>query len=570
MDKRHLKGLTIMAAATLLITGCGGLGKMKKYAETIKYTVDPNPLIVQGDSVAINVNGSFPGKYFYRKAQVELTPTLTYAGGETPYKMIGFQGDKAVGNYTVIPYETGKSFSYSGKVAYTPAMSTSELVVKILGKQGNKEVPFEPFKLADGVITTPYLLMSDDKVLLARDAFQRITSHSEAATINYLVNSSVVRPGELREADMSALTAWIKASVKNPAIQIKGVSIDAWASPEGELSKNENLASDRAKSAMTWVKGELKRNKIKADSLESFYAMNPRGEDWDGFKRAMQASTTVPDKELVLRVLEMYPDLTKREEEIRNMAATYKEIAEEILPQLRRSEMRMNYDRVGKSDEQLTAMSKSTPDSLNVEELLYSATLTTDLNEQLRIYREASRIFPNDYRGPNNVGYVLMMQNKLSEAETEFQKANSIQDNPVSTNNLGVCARLKGDRKKAMEQYRKATAAGPEVKYNMGIIDIQNGDYGSASSNMGSTKSFNAALAKVLGGDAAGAQGILEASTDKDSAMGHYLMAIIGARQNNGDMVRNHLGMAVQQDASLREKAMKDLEFRNFKGQLGI
>lgn len=570
MDKRHLKGLTIMAAATLLITGCGGLGKMKKYAETIKYTVDPNPLIVQGDSVAINVNGSFPGKYFYRKAQVELTPTLTYAGGETPYKMVGFQGDKAVGNYTVIPYETGKSFSYSGKVAYTPAMSTSELVVKILGKQGNKEVPFDPFKLADGVITTPYLLMSDDKVLLARDAFQRITSHSEAATINYLVNSSVVRPGELRDADMSALTAWIKASVKKPSIQIKGVSIDAWASPEGELSKNENLASDRAKSAMAWIKGELKRNKIKADSTASFYAMNPRGEDWDGFKRAMQASTTVPDKELVLRVLEMYPDLTKREEEIRNMAATYKEIAEEILPQLRRSEMRLNYDRVGKSDEQLTAMSKSTPDSLNAEELLYSATLTTDLNEQLRIYREASRIFPGDYRGPNNVGYVLMMQNKLSEAETEFQKANSIQDNPVSTNNLGVCARLKGDRKKAMELYRKSTAAGPEVKYNMGIIDIQNGDYGSASSNMGGTKSFNAALAKVLGGDAAGAQGILDASTDKDSAMGHYLMAIIGARQNNGDMVRNHLGMAVQKDASLREKAMKDLEFRNFKGQLGI
>lgn len=570
MDKRQFKGLTIMAAATLLITGCGGLGKMKKYAETIKYTVDPNPLIVQGDSVAINVNGSFPGKYFYRKAQVELTPTLTYAGGETPYKMVGFQGDKAVGNYTVIPYETGKSFSYSGKVAYTPAMSTSELVVKILGKQGNKEVPFDPFKLADGVITTPYLMLSDDKVLLARDAFQRITSHSEMATINYLVSSSVVRPGELRDADMSAMSTWLKGSVSQPSIQIKGVTIDAWASPEGELSKNENLASDRAKSAMTWLKGELKRNKIKADSLETFYAMNPRGEDWEGFKRAMQASTTVPDKELVLRVLEMYPDLTKREEEIRNMAATYKEISEEILPQLRRSELRLNYDLVGKSDEQLMAMSKSTPDSLNVEELLFSATLTTDLNEQLRIYREASRIYPNDYRGPNNVGYVLMMQNKLSEAEAEFQKANTIQDNPVSTNNLGVCARLKGDREKALEMYRKATAAGPEVKYNMGIVDIQNGDYGSATSNMGGTKSFNAALAKLLGGDASGAQAILEGSTDKDSAMGHYLMAVIGARQNNGDMVRNHLAMAVQQDASLREKAMKDLEFRDFKGQLGI
>jgi len=572
MEKRHLKGLSLLAATTLVIAGCGGIGKMKKYAESIKYTVDPNPLIVQGDSVAVAINGSFPGKYFYRKAQVELTPTLTYPGGETPYKMVGFQGDKAVGNYTVIPYEAGKSFSYNGKVAFTQAMGNqSELVVKILGKQGTKkEMPFDPVKIADGVITTPYLMLSDDKVLMAKDAFQRVTSHSQDATIQYLVSSSVVRPGEVSDADVKALAAFIKASLKDPSIQIKGMSIDAWASPEGELSKNENLAGDRAKSAMGWAKGELLRNKVTAAKEEGFFAQNPRGEDWDGFKKAMQASTSVPDKELVLRVLEMYPDVTKREEEIRNMAATYKEISEQILPQLRRSEMRLNYDRVGKTDEQLISMSKTMPDSLNVEELLFSATLTTDLNEQLRIYREASRIFPADYRGPNNVGYVLFQQNKLADAEAEFQKANSIQDNPISTNNLGACARLKGDRKKAMELYGKSTAAGPEVKYNMGIVNIQNGDYGSASSNMGSTSSFNAALAKALGGDAAGAQRILEASPEKDMAMGHYLMAIIGARQNNGDMVRNNLAMAVQKDASLREKAMKDLEFRNFKGQLGI
>ena len=570
MEKRHFKGLALLSAASLVIAGCGGLGKMKKYVENIKYTVDPDPLIVQGDSVAVSINGTFPGKYFYRKALVELTPTLTYVGGETPYKMVGFQGDKAVGNFTVIPYETGKAFSYSAKVAYTPAMSTSELMVKILGKQGKKEVPFDPIKIADGVITTPYLLMSDDKVLMAPDAFQRITTHSTDATINYLVNASVVRPGELNDADVKALSSFIKGVQAAGNVRLTGLAIDAWASPEGELSKNENLASDRAKSASAWAKGEIKRAKLKSDSLETFYGLNPRGEDWDGFKKAMQASSTVPDKDLVLRVLEMYPDVTKREEEIRNMAATYKEIAEQILPQLRRSEMRLNYELGGKSDEQLIAMSKSMPDSLNVEELLFSATLTTDLNEKLRIYREASRIFPADYRGPNNAGYILMMQNKMAEAETEFQKANSTTDNPISTNNLGVVARLKGDRKKAMELYRKATAAGPEVKYNMGIIDIQNGDYGSANSNMSGTNSFNAALAKALGGDAAGAQRILEASSDKDSAMGHYLMAIIGARQSNGDMVRNHLGMAVQQDASLRDKAMKDLEFRNFNGQLGL
>ncbi|MEZ4790576.1 MAG: hypothetical protein R2811_11220 [Flavobacteriales bacterium] len=573
MEKRHLKGLSLMSVSLIALAGCGGIGKMNKYVENIKYTVDPNPLIVQGDSVAVNINGNFPGKYFYKKAQVELTPTLVYTGGETPFKTAYFQGEGAVGNNTVIPYETGKAFNYSHKVAYTPSMETSELMVKILGKQGKegkKQLEFTPVKIADGVITTPYLVVSDDKVLLAKDAFQRITDHSQDATINYLVNSSVVRPTELKDADVKALSDFIKTMKKNPNLAAKGVSINAWASPEGELSKNENLADDRAKSAKSWVKGELLRAKNDSAKADAFYTLSPRGEDWEGFKRAMQASTTVPDKDLVLRVLEMYPDLSKREEEIRNMAATYKEIAEQILPQLRRSEVMLNYQRIGKTDAQLTEMSRTMPDSLNVEELLFAATLTNDLNEQLRIYKETERVHPNDYRAANNVGYVYMLQNKLDEAAAQFTKANGIQDNPVSTNNLGVVARLKGDRKKATEMYAKAMAAGPEVKYNQGIIDIQNGNYSSASSNFGSTKSVNAALAKLLGGDAAGAQSILDGATDKDTATGHYLAAIIAARQSNCAGAASSLGMAIQKDGGLRDKALKDLEFRNCKGSLGL
>ncbi|MEZ4738946.1 MAG: hypothetical protein R2818_06215 [Flavobacteriales bacterium] len=282
MEKRHLKGLSLLAITLIALSGCGGLGKMNKYVENIKYTVDPNPLIVQGDSVALSVNGNFPGKYFYKKAQVELTPTLTYTGGETPYKTAYFQGEKAVGNNTVIPYETGKAFNYSHKVAYTPAMAESELMVKILGKQGSKELAFDPIKLADGVITTPYLMLSDDKVLLGKDAFERITNHSQNATLNYLVNSSQVRSSELNDADIKAMAAFIKGFAKKGNIKLTGLAIDAWASPEGELSLNENLADDRAKSAKGWAKPELLRAKVDTAKNDAFYKLTPRGEDWMG------------------------------------------------------------------------------------------------------------------------------------------------------------------------------------------------------------------------------------------------------------------------------------------------
>ncbi|MCB0759114.1 MAG: tetratricopeptide repeat protein [Flavobacteriales bacterium] len=569
MEQNHLKGIAMLAATALVVAGCGGLGKMDKYASTITHTVDPDPLIVQGDTVHVNINGNFPGKYFYKKAQVELTPTITYTSGETPLKMAGFQGEKAVGNYTVVPYETGKTFSYSDKVAYTPAMEESQLMLNILGKQGSKEKAFTAVKLADGVITTPYLVMSDDRVILGADKFERVTSHSADATINYLVASEVVRPSELQDQDVKDVSAFVKKNKANARITWKGVTIDAYASPEGEVHMNENLAEKRAATGKRWIQGVLQANKIDAAKGDGFYTLNPRGEDWDGFKTAIQASSFT-DKDLVLRVLEMYPDVTKREAEIKNMAATYKEIAVDILPKLRRSEIKLNYDVNGYSDEELTSLSKSNPDTLKIEEILKAATLTNDLNEQLRIYREAERIYPQDYRTANNVGYVLFQQGKTAEAEAQFQKANGIMDNPVSTNNLGVIARQKGDRAKAAELFARAAPAGADVKYNQGIIAIQNGNYASANSNMSGQNTFNAALAKMLGGDAAGAGTILAASPDRDSAKGHYLAAIIAARTNNGEGVRTNLAAAVQKDPSLKDKAMKDLEFRAYKDNLGL
>ena len=412
-------------------------------------------------------------------------------------------------------------------------------------------------------------MMSDDKVLLGADAFQRVTSHSESADINYLVNSSSVRGSATNADDVKAMRTFMKDASKNEDYTFRGMTIEAYASPEGELTLNEDLASERAESAQKWNQREMKRNKSAEADAEGFYNLVPKGEDWEGFKTAMEASD-IEDKELILRILTMYSDLSKREQEIKNLAATYVEVAEKILPELRRAEMTLNYEITGKSDEELTALAKTNPDTLNVEEILFAATLTTDMNEQLRIYKETERIHTGDWRGANNVGYIYMMQNKLADAETQFNKANSIEDNPVSNNNLGIVARLKGDRSTASSMYKKGMSAGPEVKYNLGIVNIQNGDYSSANSNMSGNNTFNASLAKMLGGDAEAAKRILNDSPEKDTALGHYLMAIIGARTGNGEMVSNELKAAVAEDGTLKDKAMKDLEFRAYWDTLSL
>jgi tetratricopeptide (TPR) repeat protein len=265
----------------------------------------------------------------------------------------------------------------------------------------------------------------------------------------------------------------------------------------------------------------------------------------------------------------MYSDVQKREREIRNLAATYTVIADKILPELRRSQITVNYDIVGKSDEEIIALARSeNPDTLNLEEMLYAATLTDDMNEKFAIYETTSQVYSDDFRAYNNMGVIHLRKNELSEASEMFEMAMEKEESPVVKNNMAIIERLNGDRDEAMDLLEAAAGAGDEVNYNMGIIDIQNGDYNSAIQNMKGYNTFNKALAQVLAGNTETALKTLEDSDAIDTAMGQYLKAIIGARMNDSDMVDNSLEKAIDMDASLEEKAESDLEFRNFQEEV--
>lgn len=558
MKINNLKSLAVVALGAIVLASCGGLGKMSKYVETVTYDLTPNPLIVQGDSITITINGKFPGKYFDKKAEVTLTPTLFHGESESSFKSESFQGEDAAGNETAVSYEEGLTFTYTDKIAYNKAMDISDVKIKIEGKRGSKVLEFPAFAIGKGVITTPYLLENDDKATVAKDNFKRVTSHDQKSTINYLVNSSAVRSAELRDADIKELNTFIKDASKDEAIAMKSLSVLAYASPEGEISKNENLAHQRAASASKVVANQLKRNKTKAG--EGFYNEIPKGEDWIGFKELMQNSK-IKDKELILRILEMQKDLTTREKEIRNLAATFVAIEKEILPKLRRSQMTLNYEITGKSDEEISNLAKTDASKLNAEELLYAATLTEDLDAQMAIYKKAEAQFAADYRGSNNVGLVLLKQNKLDEAKAQFEKSMAIQESAEAHNNMGIVARLKGDRSAAAEHFKKS--GNEDATYNLGLAQVQMGDYRSAVNNFGGAQTLNAALAYALNGNGSQALKIVE-KAEKESANDFYVAAVISARTNNADQMVKMLKAAIAKDASLKTKAMNDLEFRDF------
>ncbi len=540
---------------------------MEKEIEAMGLEASPEPLILRGDQVELEVTGRFPAKYFGKKVSVEATPVLTWEGGSASFESEGFQGEDAAGNFTVVPFESGKSFSYASSVPYDPAMEdAAELAVVISGTQGNKSATFDPFVVGAGVITTPLWVQADDKFIPVKDDFQRVITYTEEVTVNYSVNSSTVRSGELRDADWKALKELIQLSVDADSVTVTGARIEAYASPEGEITLNEDLASDRANSAATSVTREMKRKKLTAD--DAFYDLVPKGEDWQGFKTLMQASD-IEDKNLILRVLEMYSDKNKREEEIRNIAKTYNEIEKEILPALRRSQLVVSYDVEGYTDEELMDYCMSMPDSLTADELLYAATLFEDLNEKLTVYQSAARVHADDFRGYNNAGWCMAQMGRMNQAGEVFQQALELERHKAVLNNVAALTRQDGDIDGAMKLLNEAAGAGSEVGYNKGIILIQKGDYASAISNMGRVSSVNVALAKMLNGDAAGAKTALE-NASEDSAVASYVMAVVCARLNDSAGVKKHLGEALAKDPNLRQKAEKDLEFRDMRDAIGL
>lgn len=562
--KRKSFYLAVAVVSAVILNSCNGLKKMEKYIEELGAKASPNPLELHGDSVEISISGKFPPKYFAKKASVEATPVLVYEGGETKYKMDEYKGEQAAGNGKVVPYKEGKSFSYTDRVAYTPAMEVSKLELRIHGVQGKKMADFAPVPVADGVIITPLLQKTDGKVLTTTDRFVPVTPKSMEAVINFDYNSSNLKPAELKDADIAELGKFLDSCSRNPKLVIKSIELISFASPEGEMLLNDDLANERAAAGQKALNDMIKKMKI-TTVTEGMVKLTPKGEDWEGFRSAMEKSN-IEDRNIIINVLQMTSDLQQRETEIKNISKTYTQIQKDIFPSLRRCRIVVNYDEQGYTDAELKAIGTSNPSVLKYEELMRAGSLVDDLNQKVSIYSAAAAKPEADYRAVTNLGAAYYMLNKTGDADTQFKKAYGMAKNKETANNLGVATHISGDREGAMKYYNEA-GSGSETTYNKGLISIQKGDYSTAVSNMSGFKTFNSALAKLLNKDYSGAKADLDASGDK-SAMADYLAAVIAARNNDTSAAVESLKSAVQKDASLAAKAKRDLEFRNFKDQL--
>lgn len=552
-----LKRYGIFFVIAVVLSACG-LGKMVKKHNEVVYKVSPNPLEVHSDRVPVKVSVKYPAKYFNKKATVEVAPTIKYEGGEAALKPAKLIGESVEGDGIKVSFEGG-SITYTDTIDYKPEMKKSELMVKATASLGSKSKELGSMTLGEGCIITSTRVNGNGDVLVGKDAYEKETVLSRKATIFYLIQQSNVRGSETNSRSMKELRDFVKKGY-----EAKGVDLYSYASPDGPEDLNTKLVGNREKNAYSFISKELKKLGFKKATDEASYQRSTTAEDWAGFQKLLSESD-MQDKDVILKILNSYSDPVAREKEIKNLTSAYNKLRTTILPELRRSEITINVLEPKLTDEQILAKAKSKPDTLKREELAYAATLTNDWDEKLAIYESFAKLYADDWRGFNNLGYVYLMKGDLAKAASSLEKANGMSaNNGVILNNLGIVAMRNRNFTAAEDYFNKAQANGQNQGKNLGALYIKKADYVKAVEFLGkNTCSYNAALANLLAGNNDNAVSSIKCVETKDAAA-LYLAAIIGARTANDEMTISNLKMAVEKNANYKADAASDLEFKKY------
>lgn len=554
--------LPFAAVALLALTSCSGkLGALS----ADNFNVNPNPMETQGGSVPVTINGNFPEKYMKKKAVVTVTPELRAADGSilrgTPAT---FQGEKVMGNNQTISYKLGGHYTMKADFPYTDTYHKSDLYLSFNAMVGKKVVEVPAVKVANGIIATSELYrmaMTQNGGCIALDTFQRVRQARQAANIKFLINQAQLRKGELNNTTVQDFLETLRTiNNEKEAYILSNIEVKAYASPDGGEKFNDKLAAKRQNVSEKYVKEQLKKINAEANVTGQYTA-----QDWEGFQQLVAASN-MQDKELILRVLSMYQDPEEREQQIKNMSAGFRQLADEILPELRRSRLIINYETVGRSDEQIQQQYAADAKQLSVDEILYAATLNgVDNNKATEIYKTAASIYPNDYRAFNNLAVQALKNNDVKAAQQYAEKALAINPKAAEAKaNLALVALKAGNVNKAQEFISQAIDAN-DYKFALGTFNIAKGDYAAALDNLKGQKNNVAALAQLLNKDYAGALNTIKSIGNDGDGVTDYIRALISARQGNSYAANTYLKDAISKDASLATYAENDLEFNNVK-----
>lgn len=552
--------LTLSLGAIVSVSCSSKLGNLT--ADNFKVT--PTPLELQGTQVPVTVYGTFPEKFMKKKAVVTVSPELRYANGKVLRGQSStFQGEKVLGNGQTVNYKLGGQFTMRDAFNYTDEMHKSDLYLNFNAKVGKKTVQVPAVKVGYGIVATAGLYkkaLEQGGGIIAPDSFQYIVKKKQEAGIKFLINQAQLRKSELQNNSVKEFIKLLKnISADAEKYNFSDVEVLAYASPDGGEKFNTELANKRQRESQKYVEEQLKKSKLTNNITGEYTA-----QDWEGFQEIVSASN-IQDKELILNVLSMYKDPQEREEQIRNLSLGFQELAQEILPQLRRARMIINYEIVGRSDEKIAALYASTPDSLSADEILYHATHCKSIDQKEEAYKKCAQLYPNDYRAYNNVAAMEFAKGNLDATRSWVKRALAVNPNAGEAQSNLALAALKQGKLQEAEGYMAKAGNSNDLNRVQGAVNFVKGNYKKAAVDYKDVNNNMAALAQIMAKDYSAARATFNQIGENGDALTNYLHAVLSAREGNKFAAKSNLDDAIEKDPSLKQYAEDDLEFANIK-----
>lgn len=358
--------------------------------------------------------------------------------------------------------------------------------------------------------------------------------------------------------EMKDMTEALRPILADTLAEVRSFRIDGMASADGSFAFNTTLARNRAASARQWLVDELS---IRPE-VQRLIRVGSRPEGWWPVYEAMVADghpDTLAVKQILTRYTEGNDDVQERY--IRRLPC-WADIKERYLQKDRKVEYVYSYVvRSFTTDRELLAMYRVRPDAFNEDELLRVASLMETDSRKAEVYRTLMTYFPQSQVAANNLAVLYLRAGEEEKARQTLERQDS--HSPEAVNTLAASYVYAGDYERAVELLQEVDL--PQARYNLGLLKARQRKLAEAYRLLKDYRDVNAALVMLSVSRTDEAATVMD-SLKEETPLAEYVRALVAARRQDDAAFYRHLRKACQEE-NLRDRAVGELEFVNYRGE---
>ncbi|WP_291594499.1 DUF3868 domain-containing protein [Bacteroides sp.] len=396
-------------------------GAQKYYNDAISIT--DVSLWQQGESLYIDMQIDMRNLKVDNDRTLTLTPMLVSADHNLVLPEIIINGRRRQKAYVRsmalnsetnlgVPSNKKEVLSYTQVIPYQPWMENASLNLEenLCGCGGHQEVLTQepiPNEISTEIKRLSAIHPILSHIQLPADRLE-VRSKQYEAHLEFPVNKFVILPDYVNnKSELQNIQKMLSETLNDKVLNVKGIYIEGFASPEGALKLNEQLSVKRAEALKNYLTAQ---GQIPAGLCHVSFG----GENWDGLVKALESST-LKEKATLLDIIEHTSDIALRKQKLKNVngGASYRVMLRELYPALRKVNCRVDYT----TDITIAAQADAEDTNLNA-----AATALSERNlTAARQYLDQSN--PQTAEYANNNGAYYLLNGQPEQAIIEFNKA---------------------------------------------------------------------------------------------------------------------------------------------------